>query len=70
MPLGGVQGDQEGLELNGTHQRLVCADGVNFLRNSIHTMKNIKSFFIHKKMSIGLKVNMLKTVYMFVCCEQ
>ena len=37
-----VQGDQEDMELNGTHQRLVCADGVNFLGNNIHTIKNNK----------------------------
>jgi len=34
-----VQVNQDGLKLNGTHQFLVYADGVNILGGSIHTIK-------------------------------
>ena len=34
-----VQVNQDGLKLNGTHQRLVYADDVNILGGSIHTVK-------------------------------
>jgi hypothetical protein len=34
-----VQANQEGLKLDGTHQRLVYADDVNILGGSIHSIK-------------------------------
>jgi hypothetical protein len=35
----GVQVNQDGLKLNGTHQLMVYADDVNILGGSIHTVK-------------------------------
>ena len=34
-----VQVNQDGLTLNGKHQLLVYADGVNILEGSVHTVK-------------------------------
>ena len=34
-----VQINQDGVKLNGTHQLLVCADDVNILGGSVHTVK-------------------------------
>jgi hypothetical protein len=34
MPLGGVEENQEGLKLNGTHQLLAYADDVNVVGKS------------------------------------
>jgi hypothetical protein len=35
----GVQINQDGLKLNGTHQLLVYADDVNILSGSVHTIR-------------------------------
>jgi hypothetical protein len=55
-----VQANQEGLELNGTHQLLVYTDDVN---------KNTEALLIANK-EIGLEVNAEKTEYMFMSRDQ
>jgi len=54
-----VQANQEGLEVNITHQILVDDDGVNIFGGSIYTTQEI-----------GLEVNTEDTNYMVTCQDQ
>jgi len=59
-----VQGNQGGLKLNGTHQLLVFAGGVNILGGSVHTIKENAEALVVSRKEIGLYVNADKTKYM------
>ena len=39
-----VQVHLDGLELNGTHELMVCADGVIILVGSVHTVQENRNF--------------------------
>ena len=51
-----VQVNQDGLKLNGIHQRLAYADGDSILGGSAHTVKNTEALVFASNV-IGLEVN-------------
>jgi len=55
------QVNHDGLQLNGTHQLLVYADGVNILDRSVYTMKKNKEALLIGSKEIRLEVNADKT---------
>jgi len=59
-----IQVKQEGLKLNGTHQLLVYADGVNILGGCIYTLKENAEALVVASKENGLQVNADKTKYM------
>jgi len=65
-----AQVNQDGLKLNGTHQRLDYADDVNILGGSIHTLKENAEALVAATREIGLQVNADKTKYMVMSRDQ
>jgi len=61
-----VQVNQGGLKLNGTHQLLVYADGVNIMDGRVDTIKNNTEALLVCSKEIGLEVNADKTKYMVI----
>jgi len=59
-----VQVNQDGFELNGTHQLLVYADDVNILGGSVHTLQENAETLVAATREIGLEVSADKTKYM------
>ena len=59
-----VQVNQEILKLSGTHQLLVCANDINILGRSIHTIKKNTEAFVVASKQTGIQVNADKTKYM------
>jgi hypothetical protein len=65
-----VQVNQDGLKLNGTHQLLACADDVNILGGSVHTVKKSAEALVVATKEIGLEVNANKSKYMIRSRDQ
>ena len=61
-----VQANQENWQLNGTHQRLVYADGVNILGGSLYTIKKNTEALVVAGTETGLEVNAEKATYVVV----
>ena len=65
-----IQVNQDGLKLNGKHQLLVCADDVNILGGSVHTIKESAEAVMVASKEIVLEENADKSKYMVIYRDQ
>jgi hypothetical protein len=65
-----VQVNQDGLKLNGTHQLLVYAGGVDILGGSVQTVKENTCTLTVASKEIGIEVNADETKYMVMSRDQ
>jgi hypothetical protein len=65
-----VQGDHEGMKLNGTHQILAFVDDVNIVKENIDTIKKNTEALLNATTEVGLEVNPEKTKYMLMSHSQ
>ena len=65
-----VQATRESWKLNGRHHLLVCADIVNILGRSVHTIKKNAEASVVASKETGLEVNADKTKYVVMFQDQ
>jgi len=68
--IGGVQVNQDGLKLNGTHWPLVYAGDVSIVGGSIFAIMTNTEAVVFASKEIGLEVNAAKTKYMVMSRDQ
>jgi len=64
------QENQDGLQLNTTHQLLVYAGNVSLLGENINTGNKNKEALLVTTEVAGQKINIQETKYVFISCEQ
>ena len=69
MPLG-VSKKENRFELNGKHQLLVYAHGINMIRENLQTVRENAEIFTKASKDIGLEVNSEKTKYIITSRHQ
>jgi hypothetical protein len=65
-----VQANQEGLKLNGRHQLLIYADGVNIFSGSKQTVQKSTQASVVASKETDVEENMKKTKYMVMSQDQ
>ena len=62
--------NEDGLQLDGSHELMVYADDVNILGGSVHTIKKNTETLVVASKETGLDVNADKTKYMVMSGDQ